>query len=326
MARYLVSGAAGFIGARIADFLLESGHDVIGLDSLNDAYDVRLKHFRLKKLQTQDRFAFHKVDIADRAVIQALEGELDPLDGVINMAARAGVRASVADPWMYYDTNLTGTLNLLELCRKQTAPKFILASTSSIYGAGAPQPTPEDADSSKPLQPYAASKKAAEVLCHAYHHLHGVDVTVFRFFTVYGPAGRPDMSIFRFIQWIYEQKELTVYGDGEQSRGFTYVDDIARGVVKGLRPLGYDIFNLGGHDVVTINALIAQIEAMTGKTAERRTLPRHPADMLSSWADVSKARSLLDWKPQVDFHEGLTRTVAWYEQEREWASSVDTQV
>lgn len=326
MARYLISGAAGFIGARIADFLLESGHDVIGLDSLNDAYDVRLKHFRLKKLQAQDRFAFHKVDIADRSVIQALEDELDPLDGVINMAARAGVRASVADPWMYYDTNLTGTLNLLELCRKQTTPKFILASTSSIYGAGAPQPTPEDADSSKPLQPYAASKKAAEVLCHAYHHLHGVDVTVFRFFTVYGPAGRPDMSIFRFIQWIYEQKELTVYGDGDQSRGFTYVDDIARGVVKGLRPLGYDIFNLGGHDVVTINALIAQIEEMTGNTAKRRTLARHPADMLSSWADVSKARSVLDWKPQVGFDEGLARTVAWYEQEREWASQVDTQV
>jgi len=326
MARYLVSGAAGFIGARITARLLESGHEVVGVDSLNDAYDVCLKQYRLEELEKQKNFAFHKLDIADRDSMQSLGAGLKPLDGIINMAARAGVRMSVQDPWLYYDTNLTGTLNLLELCREQPTPKFILASTSSIYGEEAPQPTPEGADSSKPLQPYAASKKAAEVLCHTYHHLHAVDVTIFRFFTVYGPAGRPDMSIFRFIQWIFEGRDVTVFGDGEQSRGFTFVDDIARGVIQGLCPTGYEIFNLGGHEVVTINSLISRIETLAGKPAQRITLPRHPADMLSSWADVTKARNVLGWVPHIGFDEGLAKTVAWYEQERGWAARVDTQV
>jgi nucleoside-diphosphate-sugar epimerase len=169
-------------------------------------------------------------------------------DAVINLAARAGVRQSVENPWVYLQTNVTGTLNLLELCRRYEVPKFILASTSSIYGANAPLPTPEDYDSDHPLQPYAASKKGAEVLCYSYHFLYGIDVTVFRYFTVYGPAARPDMVMFRFTQWIREERPVKLNGDGEQSRGFTYVDDIARGTIQGLRPLGYEIFNLGARD------------------------------------------------------------------------------
>jgi len=326
MGRYLVSGAAGFIGSCVSRMLLEQGHAVVGVDNLNDAYDVRLKTYRLKALDSHPHFSFHREDISDRSAMEKLGGQAGELDGLIHLAARAGVRSSVENPWLYLDTNVTGTLNLLEISRRQAIPKFILASTSSIYGADAPLPTPEDADSSHPLQPYAATKKAAEVLCHSYHHLYGIDVTVFRFFTVYGPAGRPDMSIFRFIQWVFEERTLTVFGDGEQSRGFTYVDDIARGLILGLRPLGYEVFNLGGHEVVTINHLIAQIEATAGKHARLEHRPRHPADMLANCADVGKARRMLGWSPQVSFQDGLAETIDWYRRERAWASRVDTDV
>ncbi len=180
--------------------------------------------------------------------LQEIFEEQGPFDGVINLAARAGVRASVENPWIFVDTNMTGTLNLLENCRQHQVPKFVLASTSSIYGEDAPQPTPETADSSAPLQPYAASKKGAEAMCHAYHYLFDIDVTVLRYFTVYGPAGRPDMVMFRFVQWITEGRPVLLNGDGNQSRGFTYIDDIARGTIQALKPVGYEIINLGGHE------------------------------------------------------------------------------
>jgi UDP-glucuronate 4-epimerase len=182
---------------------------------------------------------------------------------------------------------------LLEACREYEIPKFILASTSSIYGADAPQPTPETADSSQPLQPYSASKKAAEVMAHSYHYLYGLDVSIFRYFTVYGPAGRPDMVMFRFTQWIREGRPVRLNGDGTQSRGFTYVDDIARGTIAGLKPLGYEIINLGGHEPITMNEMIARLEELVGCKANVEHLPFHKADMLSNLADVSKARKLL---------------------------------
>jgi UDP-glucuronate 4-epimerase len=265
------------------------------------------------------------MDIADR---QAISTE-DRLQGgdfsaVINLAARAGVRKSLEDPWLYMDTNLTGTLNLLELCRQEGIPKFILASTSSIYGADAPYPTAEDAGSDLPLQPYAASKKAAEVLCHSYHYLYGIDVTVVRYFTVYGPAGRPDMSLFRFTKWITEGKPVTLFGDGEQTRGFTYIDDIARGTIAALTPVGYQIINLGGHENIRIIALIRMLENLIGHEALIIRKPAHPADMLASWANVEKAKQLLSWEPKVNMQEGLTNLVEWYDTERAWASTINT--
>ena len=323
MANFLVTGVAGFIASRVSELLLEAGHRVTGLDNLNDAYDVRMKEYRLNRLNKLPDFSFLRFDISDRNVVEWLDG-LGKFDAVFNLAARAGVRAAVENPWLFVDTNMTGTLNMLELCRRQGVPKFILASTSSIYGLNAPLPTPETADSNHPLQPYAASKKGAEALCYAYHYLHGIDVTIFRYFTVYGPAGRPDMVMFRFMQWIAEGYPVKLNGNGEQSRGFTYLDDIAAGTILGLKPLGYQVINLGGHEQITLNQLICLLEGLLGRRAQVEHLPIHPADMLVNLADIRKASQLLGWQPEISLQEGLRRMVAWYQSERDWASQLLT--
>lgn len=325
MAHYLVTGAAGFIAHRTIELLLAEGHTVFGIDNMNDAYDVRIKAYRLRRLQALPGFEFLRADISERDVLRQVPAiSSRPIDAVINLAARAGVRASTENPWVFVETNVTGTLNMLELCRQRGIPKFILASTSSIYGANPPYPTPETAESDRPLQPYAASKKGAEALCHSYHHLFGIDVSILRYFTVYGPAGRPDLAMFRFAQWISEGRPVRVNGDGEQSRGFTYVDDIARGTILALKPLGFEIMNLGGHEVISINGLIRLLEEIIGKKAVVEYGPFHPADMRNNWADVSKAGRLLGWEPQVPLQEGVRRLVDWYMAERSWAREVLT--
>jgi UDP-glucuronate 4-epimerase len=323
VARYLVTGAAGFIASHVAGVLLEDGHSVVGVDCMDDSYDVGMKEHRLADLKRYSDFSFHKMDIADRAVIDSLRAE-GPYQAVINLAARAGVRASVADPWVYVDTNITGTVNLLELCKATGTRKYIMASTSSIYGNDAPVPTPETADSSAPLQPYAASKKGAEAMAHAYHHLADIDVSVVRYFTVYGPTSRPNMAMFRFIKWIVEGQPLKLNGDGTQTRGFTYIDDIAAGTILAQKMVGYEIINLGGHEVISINALIAMIEEITGQQAiiERHPFPK--ADMRANHADTTKARELLGWEPQVSLREGVERSVKWYMDNRAWASQIAT--
>lgn len=323
MAKYVVTGAAGFIAARVAGMLLADGHEVLGVDDLNDAYDVRMKEHRLTLLHKQSGFHFQRLDIADRQGVQDLHSQAAGSAAVLNLAARAGVRSSVADPWMYVDTNLTGTLNLLELCRSLEIPKMVLASTSSVYGQDVPLPTPETANSSLPLQPYAASKIGAEAMAHAYHFLHGIDVSVVRYFTVYGPAGRPDMVMFRFIKWLIDGQPLHLNGDGSQSRGFTYVDDIARGTILALRPLGYEIMNLGGHESISIRALIRMIEIATGQTAEIVQHPFPKADMLTNQADTAKAAELLGWQPEIGLEEGIRRTVDWYLENYTWAKDLD---
>ena len=330
MARYLLTGVAGFIAARVAEILLAEGHSVVGIDNMNNAYDVRMKEYRLARLLDHPEFTFSKIDISEYEKVQDLvesetaQLETNKFSAIINLAARAGVRQSVENPWVYIDTNVTGTLNLLEICRRYGIRKFILASTSSIYGAEAPLPTGEDAPSDEPLQPYAASKKGAEVLAHSYHYLHGIDVTVFRYFTVYGPAARPDMVMFRFVQWIHEGKALQVNGDGEQSRGFTYVDDIARGTILGLKPMGYQVINLGGHETITINELIKLFEEKIGKKAKVNHHPAHPADMKANWANVDKAHELLGWQPIISLEEGVLNLIDWYQSERSWARDIQT--
>ena len=322
MGNYFVTGAAGFIASRVTEFLIKDGHTVVGIDNMNDAYDVRMKEYRLRKLQELPRFTFHKIDISEKSIIEQFQN--DKYDAVINLAARAGVRSSVENPWVYLESNVTGALNMLELCHVTGTKKFLLASTSSIYGEDPPYPTPETASSDRPLQPYAASKKGAEALAHAYHYLHGIDVSVVRYFTVYGPAGRPDLALFRFTQWIAEGRPVHVYGDGEQSRGFTYLDDIARGTIQALKPLGYEIINLGGHEVITINDLITLIEDVIGKKAIVDYGPAVQADMRSNWADVSKAGEMLGWEPQFNLREGVQRLCDWYLAERDWAKDVLT--
>ena len=320
---YFVTGCVGFIGSKVTELLLKDGHTVVGADNLNDAYDVRLKRWRLQQLEKACGFQFHDLDICNQSALRDVFNANIP-DAVINLAARAGVRYSVENPWVYYETNVTGTLNLLELCREAEVKKFVLASTSSLYGANNPQPFQEDADTNSPISPYAASKKGAETLCYTYHHLHGIDVTVFRFFTVYGPAGRPDMSPFRFVQWISEGRPVVVYGDGGQSRDFTFVDDIARGTIAGLKPIGYEVINLGSDSPVVLMDMIHLVEELTGKKAKIEYKPSHPADVRATWADIGRAEQLLGWRPHSTIRDGFSALVDWYQSNREWAKEIST--
>lgn len=319
MAHYLLTGAAGFIGARTAELLLDAGHRVTGVDDVNDAYDPRVKRHRLAKLAARPEFRFLELDIAKRDALARLDGSFDAL---LNLAARAGVRASVENPWVYVEANVTGTLNLLEWCRARGVRKFVLSSTSSVYGGSDATVFREDQESSRPISPYAATKKAAEALCYTWHALHGLDVTVLRYFTVYGPAGRPDMSVFRFVRRIREGEPITVYGDGSMARDFTYVDDVARGTIAALRPLGYEIINLGGEHPAEVRELVATVERALGRKAEVRHEPPHPADVPRTAACIDKARQLLGWEPRVSLAEGVANAAAWYEAERAWAKDV----
>ena len=321
--RILVTGGAGFIGWKVSELLLQQGYAVIAVDSLNNAYDVRLKEWRLGELRAYPGFEFSHLDITDRLALHTIftSHSDKPFDAVINLAARAGVRQSLENPWVYYETNVNGTLNLLELCRGCGIKKFVLASTSSVYGEGM-RPFQEGQSTDYPLSPYAASKKAAEAMCYTYHHLYGLDVTVLRYFTVYGPAGRPDMSIFRFIKWIAEGEPLVLYGDGSQERDFTFVEDIARGTILGLKSLGFEIINLGSNSPVDLKTITVLLEKILGKLAQIEYQSAQPADVPATWADISKAQALLGWKPEMALEEGLQRSVQWYLKNHHWARGI----
>lgn len=322
--KVLVTGCAGFIGWKVSELLLEEGREVLGMDNLNDAYDARLKQWRLGQLEGRHGFEFYPADICDRAGLRELAKKKFKIEAVINLAARAGVRRSVENPWVYLETNVTGTLNLLELCKETGIKKFVLASSSSVYGANSSRPSREESNTDTPLSPYAASKKAAETLCHTYYYIHRIDVSVLRYFTVYGPAGRPDMSPFRFVQWISEGRPVTVYGDGTQSRDFTYVDDIAGGTLAALKPVGYEAINLGSDQPVVLNDAIHMVEQLVGCPATIERRPRHPADVPATWADIGKAERLLGWRPNTSFKDGMASLVGWYKANREWARAVKT--
>lgn len=326
MSIYLVTGCAGFIGARTAETLLQKGHTVVGVDNLNDYYDVRLKKYRLSLLRDGGRsslFVFHKLDIEDEKALNRLFKKYT-FDAVVNLAARAGARYSIENPYIYSTTNIHAALNLLEACREFKVKKFVLASSSSLY-AGQTTPFKETMPVNEPISPYAASKKAAEVMAYTYHYLYGIDISILRYFTVYGPAGRPDMSPFRFTRWIAERQTVQLFGDGNQSRDFTYVDDIASGTVRALKKVGFEIINLGGGKrPVTINSMIALIEKYTSRKAKVRRLDVHKADVDSTWADISKAKKLLNWEPKVEFEEGIRRTVEWYLDNHAWARNINS--
>ncbi len=316
MKNILVTGCAGFIGWKVSQTLLEMNKKVFGIDNINNYYDPALKRWRLKTLKDNPKFSFYKLDIANYKKMRDVFKN-NRIDAVINLAARAGVRASVENPWVYLDTNTKGTLNLLECCREFKVKKFVLASTSSIYGLDK-MPFAEDLKTDTPLAPYSATKKGAEALCYSYHYLHKLDVSVLRYFTVYGPAGRPDMSIFKFIKNMDAGKPIPVFGDGNQTRDFTYIDDIASGTVKALRPIGFEVINLGSDEPVKLKYVIKLLEKNLGKKAKIKRLPRHSADVTATWAHIQKAKKLLGWKPETSIEKGVENTVKWFFENKEF--------
>jgi nucleoside-diphosphate-sugar epimerase len=310
MKKVLVTGAAGFIGARTAQILRAKNVDVVGIDNLNDYYDVSLKEERLRAIMAAG-CEFEKIDIENIEALRKLFSR-HKFDVVFNLAARAGVRYSMDHPAVYMSTNAQGTLNLLECMRSSGVPKLVLASTSSLY-AGQPMPFKEDLPVNTPISPYAATKKAAEVMAYTYHYLYKIDVSVVRYFTVYGPAGRPDMSPYIFSAALYKGQELPVFGDGTQSRDFTYVDDIAEGTILAAKNVGYEIINLGGgNNPIGLNQMIKMMEDISGKKAKIKFGNPVAADMDVTWADISKAKTLLGWSPKISFEEGLKRTLEWH--------------
>jgi UDP-glucuronate 4-epimerase len=323
--KYLVTGAAGFIASQVCSQLLDRGEQVFGVDNFNDYYDARLKEWRLQQLENHSNaqnFYFEKLDIENEESLKGSFKNQGPFDAVLNLAARAGVRYSMENPHIYLSTNAEGTLNLLECMRENGCKKFVLASTSSLY-AGQKMPFTEDLPVNEPLSPYAASKKGAELMAYSYHKLYGIDVSVVRYFTVFGPAGRPDMSPYRFIKWIAEGETIQMFGDGSQSRDFTYVDDIARGTIAETQDVGYEIINLGGgRNPVSLNTIIEKLESLIGKKAVIHHKPFHIADLMETWADIEKAKNLLHWEPKVSLDEGLEKSVSWYMQNREWLKEV----
>jgi len=316
----LVTGCAGFIGWKVSQLLLEMNKNVIGVDNINNYYDPVLKKWRLKSLKNYPNFRFYKVDIGNYNKLKNIFRE-NKIDAVINLAARAGVRASVENPWVYLDTNTKGTLNLLECCKDYKVKKFVLASTSSLY-ASLDMPFKETSVTDTPLAPYSATKKGAEALCYAYHYLYGLDITVLRYFTVYGPAGRPDMSIFKFVKSMDAGKPIPVFGDGNQTRDFTYIDDIADGTIRALKPTGYEIINLGGDHPVKLNYVIQLLERHLGKKAKRKVLKRHPADVTATWANIDKAKKMLGWKPKMPLEQGIENTVRWFLENKKFLKSL----
>ncbi|MCD6221465.1 GDP-mannose 4,6-dehydratase [bacterium] len=318
MKRVFLTGCCGFIGWKVGEILLKRGYDVFGVDNLNNYYDVRLKEWRLERLSKRN-IKFEKADISNPDIKKLIK-KFSP-DVIINLAARAGVRSSIEEPFIYFRTNTLGTLNLLEICKELGIKKFILASTSSLY-AGQKTPFSEKLAVNTPISPYAASKKGAEVICYTYHYLYGINTIIFRYFTVYGPCGRPDMSVFKFIKLIDEGKEITVYGNGNQSRDFTYVDDIAKGTIKGIKLDGFEIINLGNNRPYKLNEMIGLIERNLGKKAKIKYAPFNKADIKKTHADIRKAKRLLKWEPEIDLPEGIRKTVLWHKKNRSFLKEI----
>ena len=312
--KILVTGAAGFIGAHVSRTLLDLGHDVLGLDNLNDYYDVQLKHDRLAWFENAPNFTFIKLDLADREGMETLFAEHD-FDVVINLAAQAGVRYSIDHPHAYADSNLTGFLHVLEGCRQGKVKHMVFASSSSVYGENKKVPFAVDDRVDHPISLYAATKKSNELMAHAYAHLYDFKVTGLRFFTVYGPWGRPDMAYYKFTKAIAENKSIDVYNHGKMQRDFTYIDDVVEGVVRLTEQApkhDYKIYNIGNHSPETLEDFIAAIECAMGKKAEKNYLPMQAGDVPATYADVQDLMQDVGFKPNTSLNEGISKFVNWY--------------
>jgi UDP-glucuronate 4-epimerase len=312
--KVVVTGAAGFIGSHLTERLLADGWAVVGVDNFDTFYDPRVKRRNIAGCLSHPRFCLVEADIRDEAAMDRAIG--NDTDVIVHLAARAGVRPSIAEPALYTDVNVNGTVVLLEAARKHRVPKFIFASSSSVYGNNRKVPFSEDDDVDYPISPYAATKKAGELICHTYHHLYGMAITCLRFFTVYGPRQRPDLAIHKFARLIEQGRPVPVFGDGSMTRDFTYIDDILQGVVAAMdRCSGYQIYNLGESRPVSVNDLIRALEAALGKKATRSQLPLQPGDVERTYADVTKAERDLGYKPSTDTPTGLAHFVAWLRQQ-----------
>lgn len=314
--KVLVTGGAGFIGSSVADFLLERGDDVVIVDEMNDYYDVKVKESNLQYLKERypedGRLAIYKGDICDEDFMLNLF-ETEVPEWVCHMAARAGVRPSIQDPYVYIHSNIKGTTHLMELSHRFGVKNFVFASSSSVYGGSKSTYFSEEENVDNPVSPYAASKKACELLSFTYHHLYKLNVTALRFFTVYGPRGRPDMAPFKFVDRVSRGVEIQQFGDGSSSRDYTYIDDIVDGVVRSIdRPHPYEIFNLGKGSGTSLKEFISIVEKNVGEKAVIRMMPDQPGDVPYTCADVEKAYQMLGYKSTVTFDEGMRRTVQWY--------------
>jgi nucleoside-diphosphate-sugar epimerase len=317
----LVTGSAGFIGYHTTEHLLQKGHIVFGIDNLNNYYDVKLKEYRLNLLHNFNNFTFYQLDIANISSLNNFFAR-HKIDHIYNLAAQAGVRYSIDNPFVYYDANITGLLNLLEMCKTHKINNIVQASTSSIY-AGSALPYSEDIKTDSPLSPYAASKKGGELLCYTYHHLYNISVSILRYFTVYGPMGRPDMSVYRFIESIKKGEPIIVSGDGSQQRDFTYIDDIVSGTIKAMELTGFNIINLGNSNPLELNTLIKLIENKLNKKAQIIYKPFHKADMLKTWANTDRAKKLLHWTSQINLENGINKTVKWHLKEEDFLKQIN---
>jgi UDP-glucuronate 4-epimerase len=313
--KILITGGAGFIGSHTTEKLLERGDEVICLDNFNDYYDPARKRRNVAPFADHPAYRLYEGDIRDAGLLEHLFRQESPAK-VIHIAAMAGVRYSIQRPELYEEVNVRGTINLLEAARRRGIRNFVFASSSSVYGAQEKIPFSEDDPVDEPISPYAATKRAAELLCYTYHHLYGIPCTCLRFFTVYGPRGRPDMAPYLFTHWIFEGQDLIMYGDGSTRRDYTYIDDIIAGVVAALdADFALEIINLGNSQTVTLGDFIAVVEAAVGKRARIRREPMQPGDVPLTYADVSKARRLLGYQPTTPVEEGIPRFVAWYRKE-----------
>jgi UDP-glucuronate 4-epimerase len=309
----LVTGGAGFIGSHLVDRLLERGEEIVCFDDFNDFYDPAIKRANIRPHLDHQRYRLAEGDIRNSELL-AQVFQRQPIKKVVHLAARAGVRPSLKDPLLYEEVNIRGTLHLLELARKHKVEQFVFASSSSVYGGRTKVPFQEDDPLNRPVSPYAATKHAGELMCYTYQHLYGIPTTCLRFFTAYGPRQRPEMAIHKFTRLIYEGKPVPMFGNGDTARDYTYIEDIIAGVLAALeRPFPFQVFNLGESSTVKLSELVVLLEEASGRKAEIQYLPAEPGDVETTYADISKARELLHYRPSTPAKEGLRKFIEWFE-------------
>jgi len=315
MAKIIVTGGAGFIGSHVCEHLLARGDSVACVDNLNDYYNQSIKEKNIETCRESKNFTFHEADIRDKENLEGIFEKEQPAK-VVHLAARAGVRPSIEQPLLYEEVNVGGTLNLLEICKDSEIENFVFGSSSSVYGSSEQTPFREDGPT-MPVSPYGVTKRSGEFFCQTYNHLYNIPISCLRFFTVYGPRGRPDMAIHKFTKSIKEGATVEMYGDGTSERDYTYISDIVSGVLSALdKKLGFEIINLGNSKSIRLQQLISVVEDAVGKKAEIKELPMQLGDVKRTCADISKAKKLLGYEPKVDIRQGIENFVNWYTTKR----------